>query len=80
MNFPTKEYPEGSEIVVSKVEITYTQIVEDEQDKDDHLKLSIKSQGHGFYYVMETERWAFNDIAELNQLLADFKAKANIQE
>lgn len=80
MNYPTKEYPEGSEIVISKISVTYSQVNEENENEDDHLKLSIQGQGAGFYYVMETPRWAFNSIAELDQILADFKAKANIQE
>lgn len=43
------------------------------------IKLSICSQGDGFYFVMETSRWAFENIADLDQILADFKSKANIK-
>ena len=80
MNYPTKEYPEGSEVAITEIAVTYSQVNEETEDEDNHLKLSILHQGAGFYYVMQTERWAFNNIAELDQVLADFKAKANIQE
>ena len=80
MEFKTKEYPKEDEIVINEIMVNYSQINETDSDEDNHLKLSICHQGAGFYYVMETTRWSFNDIAELDQLLADFKAKANISE
>lgn len=80
MEYKTKEYPEGEEVVINEIMVNYSQINETDNDEDNHLKLSICHQGTGFYYVMETTRWCFNDIAELDQLLADFKAKANISE
>jgi hypothetical protein len=79
MEFKTKEYPENGETVINEIAVNYSQESE-LSDEDNNLKLSICHQGAGFYYVMETTRWSFNDIAELDQLLADFKAKANISE
>ena len=77
MEFKTKEYPKGDEIVINEIMVNYSQESE-LSDEDNNLKLSICHQGAGFYFVMETTRWTFNNIAELDQVLADFKSKANV--
>ena len=78
MEFKTKEYPENRETVINEIAVNYSQESE-LSDTDNNLKLSVCHQGAGFYFVMETTRWTFDDIAELNQILADFKSKANIE-
>ena len=78
MEFKTKEYPENGETVINEIAINYSQESE-LSDTDNNLKLSICHQGAGFYFVMETTRWAFDNIAQLDQVLADFKSKANIE-
>ena len=78
MEFKTKEYPKGDEIVINEIMVNYSQESE-LSDEDNNLKLSICHQGAGFYFVMETTRWTFENIAELDQILADFKSKANIE-
>ena len=78
MEFKTKEYPENRETVINEIAVNYSQESE-LSDTDNNLKLSVCHQGAGFYFVMETTRWTFDDIAELNQILADFKSKANVE-
>ena len=78
MEFKTKEYPKGDEIVINEIMVNYSQESE-LSDEDNNLKLSICHQGAGFYFVMETTRWTFDNIAQLDQVLADFKSKANIE-
>lgn len=78
-SFETKEYPYGSEIVINEISVNYSQVNENETDTDDNLKLSICHQGAGFYFVMETTRWTFDNITQLDQILADFKSKANVE-
>ena len=77
MEFKTKEYPKGDEIVINEIMVNYSQESE-LSDEDNNLKLSICHQGAGFYFVMETTRWTFDNIAQLDQVLEDFKAKANV--
>ena len=77
MEFKTKEYPKVDEIVINEIMVNYSQESE-LSDEDNNLKLSICHQGAGFYFVMETTRWTFDSIAQLDQVLADFKAKANV--
>ena len=78
MEFKTKEYPKGDEIVINEIAINYSQESE-LSDEDNNLKLSICHQGAGFYFVMETTRWTFENIAELDQVFADFKSKSNVE-
>jgi predicted nuclease of restriction endonuclease-like (RecB) superfamily len=78
MKIETKEYPEKNLTVVSKITIKYSQENEIEEDADDNLEITIDHLGGGFYYVINTKRWAFNDIDELINVLNDFKSKANI--
>ena len=78
MEFKTKEYPKGDEIVINEIMVNYSQESE-LSDEDNNLKLSICHQGAGFYFVMETTRWTFENIAQLDQVLADFKSKANVE-
>ncbi len=78
MEFKTKEYPKGDEIVINEIIVNYSQESE-LSDEDNNLKLSICHQGAGFYFVIETSRWTFDNIAQLDQVLADFKSKANVE-
>lgn len=78
MELKTKEYPKGDEIVINEIMVNYSQESE-LSDEDNNLKLSICHQGAGFYFVMETSRWTFDNIAQLDQVLADFKSKANVE-
>ena len=79
MSYKTKEYPYGSEIVINEISVNYSQVNENETDTDDNLKLSICHQGAGFYYVLKSKRWAFNNIDELVKILNDFQDKANVE-
>ena len=79
LDFKTKEYPEGSEIVINEISVNYSQANENEPDTEDNLKLSICHQVAGFYYVLESKRWAFNNIEELVKLLKDFADKAKVE-
>ena len=78
MEFRTKEYPENGETVINEITINYSQESET-SNEDNNLKLSIYHQGAGFYFVMETTRWAFNNIDELVKILNDFQSKAKVE-
>jgi hypothetical protein len=79
MDFKTKEYPDGSEIVINEISVNYSQSNENDTDTEDNLNLSICHQGAGFYYVLKSKRWAFNNIDELVKLLKDFADKAKVE-
>lgn len=58
------------------------------QDSDDNdegqlgqeMKLSAEDGGAGKYYVIETKRWAFDNIAEFIDILKDFQARAGMED
>lgn len=78
MNIKTDLYAEGDNVVRNEITINYSQESEINSDDSNDLELSIHNQGAGFYFVMKTERWAFNDIGELIKIIQDFKTKAEI--
>ena len=79
MKYETKEYPKGNEVVINEIIVNYSQESEITDDYN-NLKLSICHQGAGFYFVMETERWTFENIEDLENIIKDFKLKANIKD
>lgn len=71
----SKEFPEtDTEVVRSKCKITYSQKSEI-NDEIDNLKIHTDTLGGGFYFVIKTKRWAFDDIQDLINILEDFKSK-----
>lgn len=79
MNIKTKEYPENNEVVINKFTVNYSQVNEEINDSDNNLELSITHQGAGFYFVMKTERWAFENVGDMIKILEDFKSKSNVE-
>lgn len=71
------EYETGK-VVFSEMSVTYHQ---DSEIKDmlDYLRISTRDNGAGKYFVMKTDRWAFDSIDDLIQVLEDFKKRANIK-
>lgn len=41
-------------------------------DGDQQLELSIEDAGGGTYFVLKTDRWAFDSLEELSDLIQDF--------
>ena len=67
---------EDKDLVIQEFSITYSQNNDSNQESGiQQLKLSISDAGGGHYYVLETERWAIDDIDELIKLLNDFKKR-----
>ena len=75
----TKKYTINNDLVINKVTVNYC-TESDIDDSDNELELSITHQGAGFYYIMKTERFAFDDIDFMIRILQDFKEKANIDD
>lgn len=64
------------EIVLDGISATYCQesdscVPEEVQE----LRIFTENVGGGSYYVIETDRWAFNDIEDLIRVLNDFKKR-----
>lgn len=69
-------FPYEQEVAISDSTMTYSQKQDDcSENLEDlqYLKVSTANSGAGTYYVLETERWAINDIDELIKVLKDFK-------
>ena len=70
--FPSKDTP----VTIESLSATYQQ-EEDSSSTDGHqfLKISTSDGGGGIYFVIKTERWAFDNIEDLIILLTDFKRR-----
>ena len=72
-----KEYPENEQdIIVSEIKLTYSQENENNNSIIDTLEVSTDTQGDGFYFIIKTDRWAFEKVDDLVKVLNDFKNKA----
>ena len=51
-------------------------------DAENQITIKAENAGVGFYYVIQTERWAFDDPKELIDLLESFRSnvEANTTE
>jgi len=74
-----KQLPSGEEIAIESASISYSQQCDDNFDGFQDLIVSTEEQGGGKYFVIKTERWAFNNIEEFVELLEDFKKRAGIE-
>lgn len=63
----------------SKISIEYTQPADSNSDDIQMLRISTEDAGAGHYYVIETERWAFDDLNELMEVLQDFKKRLELK-
>ena len=77
---PFKDLPNENEIVVSDIKVTYLQ-KSDGNDVNDiqELNLSTSDNGGGTYFIIETERWAFDDLNDLINIFNDFKQRFSEQ-
>lgn len=69
--------PENDEVSISDAYVVYAQQCDLHSNNYQNLKISMEDSGGGFYYIIETERWAINDIDELINVLTDFKNRIN---
>ena len=70
--------------VLVRMEAQYMQDSDGMSHSDAENQITIKAEnaGVGFYYVIQTERWAFDDPKELIDLLESFRSnvEANTTE
>ena len=76
MTIKTAILPTGDEPAMFNLKAEYVQKA-DSCTNEEFNELTIKTQdgGDGFYFVMETDRWAFDDPKELMEVLNDFIVK-----
>lgn len=77
MTIKTAILPEKNENVMFSLEAKYLQPADACSGSNDYneLTLRIEDGGDGFYFVIETDRWAFDDPKELMEVLNDFIVK-----
>ena len=59
------------ELVMSEWSKTFEQEADGNDAGEQYLKVKQEDCGGGPFYVIETERWAFDDIDELIRLLTE---------
>ena len=71
--FPSSE----QSVAVNKVSVEYTQEADSNSDSLQFqlLEVSTEDAGGGVYYVLKTERWAFDNLNDLIKVLNDFEKR-----
>jgi hypothetical protein len=69
--FPSSEQP----VAVNKVSVEYTQEADSSSDGLQLLEVSTEDAGAGVYYILKTERWAFDNLNDLIKVLNDFEKR-----
>lgn len=70
--FPSSEQP----VAVNKVSVEYTREADSNSDGLlQFLEVSTEDAGGGVYYVLKTERWAFDNLNDLIKVLNDFEKR-----
>jgi len=68
-------FSESSPIAVESVKVNYWQDADTNSHDSQSLELSTEEGGGGKYYVLKTERWAFDSIEEFVKILQDFQSR-----
>ena len=68
IGFPT----EGEPIAIDKIMIEYMQEPDSNADEMQTLEIITDDAGAGKYFVIKTERWAFDTKEELMRVIDDF--------
>lgn len=68
---------DDNKLTLSSVSAEYIQDADDSSSNADIQSLQINTEdaGAGVYFVIKTERWAFDSIQELIDVLQDFQKK-----
>jgi hypothetical protein len=64
-----------AEILSQEFKVTFAQDADCNSTEDQFLTIKTDNGGGGDFYVIETERWAFDSIDELVELINRFKEK-----
>lgn len=62
-------------LLSQELKMTFTQEADCCDNKEQYLTIKTQNGGGGDFYVIETERWAFDNIPELVKVLMRFHAK-----
>ena len=69
--------PKNEMVHVEKLKVCYAQPC-DSGDAHQFIEVETEDSGAGAYFVIKTDRWAFDDIQELIDTLNDFKSRAGL--
>ena len=79
MKITQTPYPQGEEIGIFKMSITYVQENDGNKLKEEDNFITISTEDvptnddEQHYFVISTERWAISDDNEITELVNDFK-------
>jgi hypothetical protein len=45
---------------------------------DNQIDIHLEDSGAGHYMVIETTRWAFDDVADITKIIEDFRRRAGL--
>ena len=62
-------------VIDQELKITFTQEKDCCSNQDQFITIKTQNGGGGDFFVIETERWAFDCIEDLVRILYDFKNK-----
>lgn len=65
-------------LLAQSFEMTFSQEADCCDSRSQFLTIKTENGGGGDFFVIETERWAFDDIPELVNMLMRFQAKHNL--
>lgn len=60
-------------ITVEKVTVEYTQEADDVSGGIQTLTVTTDDGGAGKYFVISTDRWAFDNLEDLHEIMKDFE-------
>lgn len=83
MEIISNPYPEGSQVGIGRMEITYVQPADANSPDDADQTLTISTEDvpgdeEPYYYNLATTRWSVNDPAEITALVDDFRARLGV--
>ena len=67
-------------LISQDFQMTFTQDSDCCDDKEQYITIKTQNGGGGDFYVIETERWAFDNIPELITILKRFEAAHSLIE
>ena len=84
MDIISNPYPEGSQVGIVRMEITYVQPADTNSPDENDQTLTISTEDipgddeEPYYYNLSTTRWSINDPAEITDLVDDFRARLGV--
>ena len=84
MDITSNPYPEGSQVGIGRMEITYVQPADTCSPDNAEQTITISTEDvpacdeEPYYYNIATTRWSINDPAEIAALVDDFRARLGV--